>query len=194
MRRFTEARTEETPDEFWWLEHEPVFTTGLRRSRHLLLQETSIPVIETDRGGLITYHGPGQLIFYPLLDLRRLSIGVRQLVSALEGAVIDLLSQYAIRASSRREAPGVYVEGRKIASIGLRISRGCSYHGLALNVDMDLEPFKKIIPCGLEGIEVTQLADLGVKTTPMEIAPALLAAFCDRLNLKIELIAKEELP
>ncbi len=185
MRRFTETRGPETPDQFWFLEHEPVFTTGVRPARHLLKGTGSIPLVETDRGGLITYHGPGQLIFYPLLDLRRLGIGVRKLVSALEGAVVDLLRQYRIRAETRREAPGVYVEGRKIASIGLKVREGCSYHGLALNVAMDLEPFGMIIPCGLPEVEMTQLRDLGVTTRPYEVAPPLLAAFLERLQLKI---------
>lgn len=195
MRRFTEHRTSETPDEFWFLEHEPVYTTGLRQAHHLFREQPSeIPVIETDRGGLITYHGPGQLIFYPLLDLRRLKIGVRELVSALEGCVVDLLRQYAIRAEARRDAPGVYVEGKKIASVGLKIKNGCSYHGLALNVHMDLTPFKAIIPCGLERMEMTQLFDLGVETSPHEVAPALLAAFCDRLDLRIELLSERGLP
>lgn len=187
MRAFTERRTEGTLDRFWFLEHEPVYTTGLREAGHLIRASSPIPIVRTDRGGLITYHGPGQLIFYPLLDLRRLGIGVRRLVEALEGAVVDLLSQYAIPASSRREAPGVYVEGGKIASVGLRIKGGCSYHGLALNVSVDLEPFQRIVPCGLEGVKVVRLVDLGVEAEPVELAPPLLAAFLDRLNLTVAL-------
>jgi lipoyl(octanoyl) transferase len=146
MQAFTAARDADTPDELWFLEHAPVFTQGLNGRPEHVLAPGDIPVVRIDRGGQVTYHGPGQLVMYALVDLRRLRIGVRELVVALENAVIALAAQHGIRAAGRREAPGVYVEGRKLASIGLRVRRGCSYHGLALNVDMDLEPFGRLNP------------------------------------------------
>jgi lipoyl(octanoyl) transferase len=161
MRRFTEHRDEHTPDEIWFLEHPPVFTLGLRGDRRHLLAPGEIPVVAIDRGGQVTVHGPGQLIVYPLLDLKRLGLGVRTLVRVLEAAVIETVAAYGIVAEARRDAPGVYVDGRKIAALGLRVRRNCSYHGLAVNVSMDLGPFSRIHPCGFEGLEVTQLADLG---------------------------------
>lgn len=170
MQRFTEDRGERCADEVWILEHEPVYTLGLNAKEKHLLSPGDIPVIRTDRGGQVTYHGPGQLIVYPLIDLRRIHLGVRTLVSALENAAIEALSQYGIEASARAEAPGVYVDGAKIASVGLRIRRGCSYHGLSLNVHMDLSPFAGINPCGHAGLEVTQMADLGVSAGPLEVA------------------------
>ena len=162
MQRFTDLRNADTSDELWLLEHPPVFTLGMAADRGHLLDPGDIPVIATDRGGQVTYHGPGQLVAYPLLDVRRLGLSVRALVLQLEQAVISLVAEHGIVACGRRDAPGVYVEGRKLASLGLRIRRGASYHGLALNVDMDLAPFARINPCGMAGIEVTQLADLGV--------------------------------
>ena len=162
MQAFTEERDDDTPDELWFLQHPPVFTMGMNASRDHLLAPGSIPVVNIDRGGQVTYHGPGQLVVYPLLDIERLGLGVRDLVCALERSVIQLVAEWGIEARARRDAPGVYVEGRKLASLGLRIRRGCSYHGLALNVDMDLEPFGRINPCGYRGMEVTRLADLGV--------------------------------
>ncbi|WP_343032173.1 lipoyl(octanoyl) transferase LipB [Allochromatium palmeri] len=159
MRTFTDAREASTPDELWLLEHPPVFTLGQAgRPEHLLAPGT-IPVIQTDRGGQVTYHGPGQLIAYLLLDLRRAGIGVKRLVERLEQSVIDLLAEQGVEAERRADAPGVYVAGAKIASLGLRVRNGCSYHGLALNVDMDLEPFSRINPCGYAGLAVTQLVD-----------------------------------
>ncbi|MEJ2478944.1 MAG: lipoyl(octanoyl) transferase LipB, partial [Acidihalobacter sp.] len=153
MQDFTDARKPDTPDEFWMLEHPPVFTLGQAgRSEHLLAPG-SIPVVHIDRGGQVTYHGPGQLVVYTLLDLRRRRLGVRALVEALEQGVVDMLADYGVAAQPRRDAPGVYVDGRKIAALGLRVRRGCSYHGLALNVDMDLEPFQRINPCGYRGME-----------------------------------------
>jgi lipoyl(octanoyl) transferase len=162
MQSFTESRTAEQPDELWLLEHLPVFTLGVNGSREHLLATGDIPVVQTDRGGQVTYHGPGQLVAYPLLDLVRAGLGVRALVCALERAVIHCVAGYDIEATGNRAAPGVYVAGRKLASIGLRIRRNCSYHGLALNVDMDLEPFQRINPCGFQGLELTQLSSLGV--------------------------------
>jgi lipoyl(octanoyl) transferase len=161
MRAFTEARTAGSDDELWLLQHPPVFTLGQAgRPEHILAPGT-IPVVQSDRGGQVTYHGPGQIVAYLLLDLRRAGLGVKGLVQLLEQAVIDLLADVGIQAQARSDAPGVYVAGAKIASLGLRVRRGCSYHGLALNVDMDLGPFARINPCGYPGLAVTQLADLG---------------------------------
>ncbi len=162
MQAFTETRAAGQPDELWFLEHPPVFTLGLNGRREHLLAPGDIPVVQVDRGGQVTYHGPGQLVVYPLLDLGRAGLGVRELVCALERAVIRCVAAYGISAVGNREAPGVYVDGAKLASIGLRIRRNCSYHGLALNVAMDLEPFQRINPCGFQGLAVTQLAALGV--------------------------------
>jgi lipoyl(octanoyl) transferase len=173
MQRFTEERDAQTPDELWLLEHPPVFTLGLAADRAHLLAPGDIPVVQIDRGGQVTYHGPGQLVAYPLVDVRRLSLSVRGLVTALERAVIDYVAGFGITAVGRREAPGVYVEGRKLASIGLRIRRHASYHGLALNVAMDLAPFSRINPCGMAGLEVTQLADLGGPSQVRAVADAL---------------------
>lgn len=170
MQALTERRDAASVDELWFLEHPPVFTLGLNGSREHVLAPGHIPVVHIDRGGQVTYHGPGQLVVYPLVDLRRAGLDVRRFVSALETAVIRCAARYGIEASARRDAPGVYVQGRKLASLGLRIRRGCSYHGLAFNVDMDLEPFSRINPCGFAGLEVTQLADLGVSKTPAEVA------------------------
>jgi lipoyl(octanoyl) transferase len=160
MQRFTDERGASTPDEIWFVEHHPVFTLGLNASREHLLSPGDIPVVQIDRGGQVTYHGPGQLVIYPLIDLRRRALGVRQLVVALENAIIDYVAEFAVLAAGRREAPGVYVDGAKLASIGLRIRRGASYHGAALNVRLDLEPFQRINVCGYRGLAVTQLADL----------------------------------
>ena len=163
MQSFTESRGADTADELWFLEHPPVFTLGLNGSREHLLAPGDIPVVQVDRGGQVTYHGPGQLVLYPLLDLDRSGLGVRGLVCALERAVIRCVAGYGIEAQGDRDAPGVYVEGRKLASIGLRIRRNCSYHGLSFNLDMDLEPFTRINPCGFSQLEVTQLSALGVE-------------------------------
>jgi lipoyl(octanoyl) transferase len=162
MQHFTEERGPATADEIWLLEHPPVFTLGMAADRAHLLAPGDIPVVQTDRGGQVTYHGPGQLVAYALLDLRRLGLNVRDLIMQLERSVIDLASAHGIQARGRRDAPGVYVEERKLASVGMRIRRGCSYHGLALNVDMDLSPFARINPCGMANLEVTSLANLGV--------------------------------
>lgn len=164
MRDYTDQRTPSSPDQLWLLQHPPVFTLGQAGKPEHLLSPGEIPVLKTDRGGQVTYHGPGQLIAYLLLDLRRAKLGVRALVSQLEQSVISLLAEQSIRAASRPDAPGVYVDECKIASLGLRVRRGCSFHGLSLNVDMDLEPFSRINPCGYPGLAVTQLVDLGVTT------------------------------
>ncbi len=173
MQRFTEERGPGTADEIWFLEHPPVFTLGMNASRAHLLAPGDIPVVQVDRGGQVTYHGPGQLVVYPLIDLRRAGLGIRDFVVALERAVIALAAGYGIPAEGRRNAPGVYVAGRKLASIGVRVRRGGSFHGLALNVALDLEPFGRINPCGYQGLQMTQLADLGGPRTVAECAAAL---------------------
>ncbi|MDQ2068765.1 lipoyl(octanoyl) transferase LipB [Natronospira bacteriovora] len=169
MKQWTLARSGDESDRIWQVEHPPVFTLGLAGKREHVLAPGDIPVIDIDRGGQVTYHGPGQLVVYPLINLRRLKLGVRALVEALEQAVIDTLAGYGIDAANRRDAPGVYVEGRKIAALGLRVRNGCTYHGLAFNVNMDLEPFQRINPCGYEGLEVTQVTDLGGPADPMTV-------------------------
>lgn len=171
MQSFTAGRTPLTADEIWLVQHPPVYTLGVAgRSEHLPRGSNDIPVVRTDRGGQITYHGPGQVIAYALLDMKRRALAVRELVRRLETAVIDLLDEYGIDAARRKEAPGVYVGQAKIAALGLRITRACSYHGLALNVDMDLSPFHAIDPCGYPGLSVTQLRDLGVMDHPDAVA------------------------
>jgi lipoyl(octanoyl) transferase len=182
MQAFTESRGAADPDELWFLEHPPVFTLGLNGRREHLLAPGDIPVVQVDRGGQVTYHGPGQLVVYPLLDLGRSGLGVRSLVCALERAVIRCVAAYGIEAIGSREAPGVYVGGRKLASIGLRIRRNCSYHGLALNVAMDLEPFGRINPCGFEGLELTQLSALGVAHSMDRVAADLESALLAELG------------
>lgn len=160
MQAFTQTRTFETPDEIWLLEHESVFTQGLAgKVEHLLIDPGAIPVVRTDRGGQITYHGPGQLLLYCLLDLKRHALGIRALVTLLEQSVIAVLKEYGIDAHSRPEAPGVYIDQNKIASVGLRVRRGCTYHGIAVNLDMDLSPFHCINPCGFSGLKMTHLRD-----------------------------------
>lgn len=160
MQAFTNARGPETADEIWLVEHPPVFTLGMRADRAHLLAPGDIPVVQIDRGGQVTYHGPGQAVIYVLLDLRRLGLNPRSLVQALESAVIDTVAGYGVTAVARRDAPGIYVDGRKLGAVGLRVRRHCSYHGLAVNVAMDLEPFGRINPCGYEGLEVTDLRTL----------------------------------
>ncbi len=159
MKCFTNARTDQTPDEIWIVEHPPVYTLGQAGKAEHLLKQTHIPVIRTDRGGQITYHGPGQLIVYTLINIKRKGIGIRALVSRLEDSVIALLKDNNIPANSEPSAPGIYVGGAKICSIGLRIRKGCSFHGLALNVDMDLSPFRSINPCGYPGMQVIKMTD-----------------------------------
>jgi lipoyl(octanoyl) transferase len=162
MKDFTLARTKNTFDEIWLLQHPPVYTLGVAGKRKHLLKNNGISVVRTDRGGQITYHGPGQVVAYLLLDIRRLKLGVRELVRQMEGAVIDLLEEYSIDTNVRKDAPGVYVENAKIAALGLKIKNGCCYHGIALNVDMDLTPFSAINPCGYPGLEITQTSDLKI--------------------------------
>lgn len=158
MRRFTDQRTEQTPDEIWLVQHDAVFTQGQNGKPEHVLNAGNIPIIQTDRGGQVTYHGPGQLVVYPLVDLKRKKLNVREIVTVLEKSVIELLAHYHIEAVAKCDAPGVYVAGKKICSVGLRIRRGNSYHGLALNVAMDLEPFSRINPCGFKQLEMTQIS------------------------------------
>jgi len=160
MKSFTEKRQPNTPDELWLLQHNNVFTYGLSGKSEHLLKETEIPVIKSDRGGQITYHGPGQLIIYCLIDIKRLGIGIKKIVSLIEQSLIELLSNYDINANIIQGAPGVYVEGAKIAALGLKVKQGRTYHGLSLNIDMDLEPFELINPCGYPDLKVTQMRDL----------------------------------
>jgi lipoyl(octanoyl) transferase len=160
MRQLTRERDEQTPDEIWLLQHPRVFTQGQAGKAEHLLAPGDIPVVQVERGGQVTYHGPGQLVAYLMLDLRRLDLGVRELVTAMEQSLVDLLAGYDIEAAPKADAPGVYVAGDKIASLGLRVSRGCSFHGLALNVDMDMTPFSRINPCGYAGLKMVQMRDL----------------------------------
>lgn len=168
MRTYTAERDAETPDQIWLLQHPPVFTQGQAGKAEHLLAPGDIPVVQVERGGQVTYHGPGQLVGYVLLDLRRLGIGVRELVTALEQALVELLDSYGVKAAARADAPGVYVGNAKIASLGLRVRRGCSFHGLALNVDMDLSPFSRINPCGYSGLQMTRLCDQTAQPVDMQ--------------------------
>lgn len=177
MRACTAARDADSADQIWLVQHPPVYTQGQAGKPEHLLAPGDIPVIQIDRGGQITYHGPGQTVMYLLLDLRRAGIGIRALVSLIEESVIGYLQELGIRAQSRIDAPGVYVDGKKIASLGLRVRGGCTYHGVALNVDMDLEPFSRINPCGLVGMQMTQLRDLGVALDADAAGTALAARF-----------------
>jgi lipoyl(octanoyl) transferase len=183
MRRLTRERDERTPDEIWLLQHPQVFTQGQAGKAEHLLAPGDIPVIQVERGGQVTYHGPGQLVAYLMLDLRRLGLGVRELVTALEQSLVDVLATYGVEAAPKADAPGVYVEGDKIASLGLRVSRGCSFHGLALNVDMDMSPFWRINPCGYAGLKMVQLKDLLETPPPLdEVAQRLEQALRARLG------------
>lgn len=182
MRAFTEARDAQTPDEIWVLEHPPVYTQGVAGRPEHVLDAGAIPLVRSDRGGQVTYHGPGQLVLYTLLDLRRYGLNVKALVQALQQAAVTVLAQYGIAAASRPDAPGVYVGEAKIASLGLRVRQGCCYHGLSLNVNMDLSPFQRINPCGYPGLAVTQLADFGVS-----------AAYNDPAAPIIQVLAQEVL-
>ncbi len=170
MHDFTDQRNADTQDEIWFVEHEPVLTLGRNGNQNNVLVNSNIPIVHSDRGGDVTYHGPGQLVVYCLIDLKRLQLGVKQLVAGLEQLVIDYLSVFEVTGHRINSAPGIYVDGAKIASLGLRVRHGCSFHGLALNVDMDLKPFAYIHPCGLEGMQVTQLSSLGIQVSCNEVA------------------------
>ena len=182
MRDFTDTRTADTQDEIWILQHPAVFTQGQAGKAEHLINPGNIPITQSDRGGQITYHGPGQIIAYLLLDLRRLKLGPRQLVTRIETAMINLLAEYQIEARARCDAPGVYVDDAKICSLGLRIRKGCSYHGLALNIDMDLEPFSRINPCGFKDLPITQMSNLQPNLNFTEVEKKL----CYHLELSFE--------
>ncbi|MCF6189247.1 MAG: lipoyl(octanoyl) transferase LipB [Cocleimonas sp.] len=162
MQDFTKARDKNTSDEIWVVSHPPTFTLGRNGKEEHILQKSDIPIIKVDRGGQVTYHGPGQIVVYFLLDLHRRNLGIRQLVTLIEDCLVSLLEQYKVEAYSDKKAPGVYVDKKKIAALGLRVSKGCTSHGLSLNVDMDLTPFNNINPCGYQGLEITQCVDLGI--------------------------------
>ena len=183
MQRLVDARGPDAPDEIWFLEHPPVFTLGMNARPEHVLAPGDIPVVPIDRGGQVTYHGPGQLVVYPLLDLGRARLGVRPLVEGIERAIVATVAQWGIEAAGRRDAPGVYEGAAKLASIGLRIRRGCSYHGLALNVAMDLEPFRRINPCGYAGLEMTQVSELGGPADVGVVAEALAPQLLEALGL-----------
>jgi len=174
MREFVDKRETDTPDEIWLVEHPPIFTLGQNGKHEHILNPGDIPVLQVDRGGQVTYHGPGQLVVYPLLDLKRLELGVRDLVRRLEQAVINFLDRYHIEGQIKADAPGVYVDQKKIGSLGLRIRRSCSFHGLSFNVAMDLEPFQRINPCGYKHLVMTQLSDLGGPASVAEVKELLL--------------------
>jgi len=183
MTDFTNQRTPETIDQLWLVEHPPVFTQGQAGKAEHLLFPGDIPVVQSDRGGQVTYHGPGQLVAYPLLDLRRLKIGVRELVTSIEQTIVATLTHYGIESAAKPDAPGVYVNGDKIASLGLRVRRGCSFHGLALNVAMDLAPFQRINPCGYQGLAMTQMKDLLPNPPALEdVQTQLVAEFARKLG------------
>lgn len=182
MKAFTERRGPDDRDEVWFVEHPPVFTLGLAGDAAHILDAGDIEVVKTDRGGQVTYHGPGQLVCYVMLDLRRRGLHIRALVELLETAVIETIGVLGVEGHARRDAPGVYVDGRKLAAIGLRVRRGCSYHGIALNVAMDLAPYSRINPCGFEGLEVTQLAALSPVTKIADVRPVFERALLSRLD------------
>jgi lipoyl(octanoyl) transferase len=185
MREFTDARSDQTRSELWIVEHPAVFTQGQAGKAEHLLTPGDIPVVQTDRGGQVTYHGPGQLVIYLLVSLREAGLGIRRLVGLMEQSIIGLLDSYGIAAESRADAPGVYVDGRKIASLGLRVRRGCTYHGLALNVSNDLEPFRRINPCGHPGLEVTSTQLLGITESRETLATDLVKRLSDLLGYRI---------
>jgi len=184
MCDFSQAREQDTEDEFWVLEHKPVYTLGLNGNKAHVLNARDIPIVQVDRGGQVTYHGPGQLIIYLLMDIKRKSMGVRAVVTAMENAIISTLSDFNIRAEAKPKAPGVYVDDNKIAALGLRIKNGKSYHGLSINIDMDLAPFKGINPCGYEGLDVIQIKDLTTDFSKTKITEKLLKHL--KHNLKYE--------
>jgi lipoyl(octanoyl) transferase len=183
MQHFTDTRTASTADEIWFTQHSPVFTLGLNSAPEHLLATGDIPVVQVDRGGQVTYHGPGQLMIYPLIDIRRAGLGVRDLVTALEQSVVDLAHDYGIEAAARADAPGVYVEGAKLASVGLRIRRGASFHGMALNVNVDIEPFSRINPCGFSNLEITDFSRLGAESELIRVRDAVLPHLLKYLRL-----------
>ena len=186
MQAFTDARTDATTDEVWLVEHDPVFTLGQAGKPEHVLMPGDIPVLHVDRGGQVTYHGPGQIVAYPLLDLKRLKVGVREYVNRIEQAVIDTLGDWNIDAARREGAPGVYVAGAKVAALGIRVRRGCTFHGLAFNIAMDLEPFHRINPCGYAGLQVTSMADLGGPSGLDPVKPRLLEHLAVQFGLRLQ--------
>ena len=186
MQRFTDVRNDDTPDELWLVEHDPVFTLGQAGRPEHVLAPGDIPVLHVDRGGQVTYHGPGQIVAYPLLDLKRLKIGVRDYVHRIEQALIDTMAEWNIEAARRDGAPGVYVAGAKVAALGIRVRRGCTFHGLAFNIAMDLEPFRRINPCGYEGLQVTSVLDLGGPSSLDAVKPALLDHLAAQFGLALQ--------
>jgi len=186
MQRFTDARTDASADELWVVEHDPVFTLGQAGKDEHVLAPGDIPVLHVDRGGQVTYHGPGQIVVYPLLQLRRLGIGVRDYVCRIEQAIIDTLDEWNIGAERLDGAPGVYVGGAKVAALGIRVRRGCTFHGLAFNVAMDLEPFHRINPCGYQGLQVTSVVDLGGPSGMAAVKPVLLGHLARQFGLDLQ--------
>jgi lipoyl(octanoyl) transferase len=186
MSQFTNNRGPDTPDELWLLEHDPVFTQGQAGKAEHVLAPGNIPVVQVDRGGQVTYHGPGQIVGYPLIDLRRAGVTVRELVNKIEQSLIDTLAHWNIGAERLEGAPGVYVAGAKVAALGLRVRRGCSFHGLAFNVNMDLEPYHRINPCGYKGLAVTQVLDLGGPSRLSDVEDALVEEFCRQFGFDAE--------
>ena len=191
MQRFTDARTDATPDELWLVEHDPVFTLGQAGKPEHVLMPGDIPVLHVDRGGQVTYHGPGQIVLYPLFDLKRLKVGVKDYVCRIEQAMIDTLADWNIHAQRREGAPGVYVNGAKIGALGIRVRRGCTFHGLAFNIAMDLEPFRRINPCGYQGLEVTSMLDLGGPSSLDAVKPVLVAHVARLFGLDVESAAPQ---
>ena len=185
MQAFTDARDDDTPDELWLVEHDPVFTLGQAGKPEHVLMAGDIPVLHVDRGGQVTYHGPGQIVLYPLLDLRRLKVGVREYVERIEQAVIDTLAEWNIEGRRRDGAPGVYVNGAKVMALGIRVRRGCTFHGLAFNVAMDLSPYRRINPCGYEGLQVTSVLDLGGPSGMEPVKPVLVAQLARQFGLDV---------
>ena len=186
MQAFTDARDADTPDELWLVEHDPVFTLGQAGKDEHVLMPGDIPVIHVDRGGQVTYHGPGQIVLYPLLDLRRLKVGVREYVDRIEQAVIDTLAEWNIEGARRDGAPGVYVAGAKVMALGIRVRRGCTFHGLAFNIAMDLEPYRRINPCGYQGLQVTSVVDLGGPSGLDQVKSVLVAQLARQFGLTVE--------
>ena len=192
MQRFTDARGDTTDDEIWMVEHDPVFTLGQAGKPEHVLAPGDIPVIHVDRGGQVTYHGPGQIVAYTLFDLKRMKVGVREYVNRIEQAIIDTAADWNIHAERKEGAPGVYVAGAKVAALGIRVRRGCTFHGLSFNIGMDLEPFHRINPCGYEGLQVTTLGDLGGPSGMGAVKPVLLQHLARQFNLALR--AESELP
>ena len=190
MQAFTDSRDESTPDELWVLQHEPVFTLGQAGKWEHVLMPGNIPVVPVDRGGQVTYHGPGQIVAYPLIDIRRARIGVRDFVNRIEQSIIDTLDTWNIVAVRKDGAPGVYVNGAKVAALGLRVRRGCTFHGLAFNVNMDLEPFHRINPCGYQGLQVTQVMDMGGPSSLTQVEDVLIENLARQLGMTLQFSAE----